>query len=91
MCYCSENYKGYNCSSLIDYCTIQQPCIAESTCINVLGGYECQCEAYRSGKMCEIVDFFSKLGSTCLNQGTCQNTNPDRQCLSSSYLEWCCM
>lgn len=53
--FCECPSHGYNadCTQLIDYCD-PNPCQFDGICRNVIGGYECECSAYTSGRNCTI-------------------------------------
>uniref|UniRef100_A0A3P9H6E5 Heart development protein with EGF-like domains 1 n=1 Tax=Oryzias latipes TaxID=8090 RepID=A0A3P9H6E5_ORYLA len=42
-CRCQQGWKGRSCNQDVDECKQQQPCPADSTCINTLGSFSCEC------------------------------------------------
>lgn len=52
-CVCLEGFNA-NCSQQIDHCN-PNPCHFNGICHNLVGGYECECPAYTSGRNCTVV------------------------------------
>ncbi len=53
LCLCQYGYEGYNCEINIDDCDGNQ-CQNGATCVDLIGGYECDCEPGYAGPLCSI-------------------------------------
>ena len=52
-CLCMSGWEGRNCEENIDECQ-SQPCENNSTCVDLVAGYECQCPPGYGGPQCMI-------------------------------------
>lgn len=54
ICACNNTgYTGDSCEADIDECASNNPCSADSVCINLVPLYRCNCGAGFSGDHCE--------------------------------------
>ena len=65
-------------ASDVDECS-SDPCQHGGTCVDRVGGYECQCHAQWEGPQCQL-DADECQGSPCLNAFSCNNVVGDYSC-----------
>lgn len=78
VCSCLEDYFGDLCEQKINYCQVKQPdgsfknpCLNGGTCMDLIGGFVCQCASGYTGETCNIPTGLCSNPNLCIPPQIC--------------------